>query len=158
DMCREKELIDGYDLREAIIALEEDAGVARKAGRIAGDGGHAGNAGCCKLARLRLRALPRRIEHHCLERFEFAPPQWVAKQITLLRRDGLEPRGSCRGAPQGRKRVRLAVNCSDAGALDKAQREWSDAAEQVGHGLRISTVQRHQPCQYGFAGRSRLQE
>src|SRR5262249_3014605 len=95
DMRREKELIDGYDPHEAIIALEEDAGVARKASWIAGDSGHAGNAGCCKLARLRQRAL------HCLEPFEFAPPQRVAKQITLLRRDGPEPSGSCRGAALG---------------------------------------------------------
>jgi len=106
DVRREKELINGYDPHEAIIALEEDARVARKASRIAGDDGHAGNAGCCKLARLRLRALPRRIEHDCLERFEFAAPQRIAKQITLLRRNGLEPGCSCRGEsrPQARPR------------------------------------------------------
>jgi hypothetical protein len=85
----EKELIDRGHLREAITALEEDAGVAREASRIAGDGSHFRNAGCCKLARLRLCTLPRRIEHDCFERFEFGAPQRIPKQITLLRRDRL---------------------------------------------------------------------
>src|SRR5438128_1896852 len=83
------------------------------------------------LPRLRLVALPRRIEHDCLEAFELGPRQRIPKQIALLRRHGLELRRSCRGAPQCRKRLRVAVDCGDAGALGKPQRKWSDAAEQV---------------------------
>ena len=98
-MRRIKELIDRRHARETITAVDEDAGVAREGRGIAGDRDHRGHGRCRQLARLRLGALPRRIEHHGVEPFELGRHQRAARQVTQLRRERLEPLRTRRGAP-----------------------------------------------------------
>ena len=71
DMGGMAELVDRRDRVEPIAAVDQDAGVAREGRRIARHRDDDGNGALGKLARLRLGALARRIEHHRVEALEF---------------------------------------------------------------------------------------
>ena len=63
-MRRIEELIDRRHAHETVTAVDEGARVAREGHGIAGNRDHRRHGRCRQLARLRLGALPRRIEHH----------------------------------------------------------------------------------------------
>ena len=117
-----------------------------------------GTADADERARLRLRTLAWRIEYDGVESFELNGFEGTAEEVALLRRDRLEPLRCCRGALQARDRIGVVVGRGDPDAFGKAQRERSDAAEQVRHRARALAMRRHQPRQRGFARRRRLQE
>ena len=73
-MNRIAELVERRHLQEAVAAVEQDARVARKRGGIAGYGDDRRSCAARKHARLRLRALPGRIEDHGIERVELLGP------------------------------------------------------------------------------------
>ena len=68
DMGGMPELIDRRHRRQPIAAIDQNAGIAREGRRIARHRDDDGNGALGKLARLRLGALARRIEHHGVER------------------------------------------------------------------------------------------
>ena len=71
DMRRIFELIDRRHAGELVTALGQNLHVARKRCRIARHRDHERHGALGKLARLRLRALTRRIEHHGVDPLEF---------------------------------------------------------------------------------------
>src|SRR6266542_2000560 len=73
-----------------------------------------------KLACLRLGALPRRIEYHRIETFEFGLPQRAAREVAQLDGDRLEAGCSRRSASQGCACVLVVVDRGDFGTLGKA--------------------------------------
>ena len=85
-----------------------------------------------ELARLRLGALARRIEHDGVECVAARPAERPAEQVARLRLDRLQARCVRGRLPQRRDRGRVVVRRDDACALGKPQRERTDAAEQVG--------------------------
>jgi hypothetical protein len=76
-MRGEQELVDRCDLHDAITRRDKNAGIAREGRGIAGYCNDSRRGGSGKLARLRLGALPRRIEHHGIEGFELTRRQRV---------------------------------------------------------------------------------
>src|SRR5512132_141044 len=112
-VCRKQELIHRYHLHETVAAVDENAGVSREGRGIAGDGDHRRHGGCRKLARLPLGTLPRRIEYHRIEPFEFGLPQRATKHVAQLDRDRLEAGCSRRSASQGCDRVLVVVDRGD---------------------------------------------
>ena len=110
-----------------------------------------------KLARLRLGALARRIEHDRVEALQLLRHERAAEQIARLGLDRLEAR-RLGGLAQRRDRARVAVSGEHAGALGEPQRERSDAAEQVGDRLRVADMLADEPRQHRLAFGRRLQE
>src|SRR5262249_30845003 len=152
-----QELVDRRDLHDAITRRDKNAGIACEGRGITRYCDDSRRSGSGKLARLRLGALPRRIEYHGIEAFEFTRRQRAAQQVALLRRHRLEPR-SCRRAPQGCDCVGIAVDRGDAGALGQTKCEWPDAAEQVSDCARVLAISRDQLRQDRLARTRRLQE
>src|SRR5687768_9617755 len=66
-VCGVNELIDRCDTGEAIASVHQDAGIARKRRRVAGDGDDGRHVARGECARLRLGTLARRIEDHDVE-------------------------------------------------------------------------------------------
>src|SRR5580693_1464830 len=84
DVRRIAELIDRRHRREPITAVDQKARVAGERRRIARHGNDDGDVALRKRARLRLRALARRIEQHRIEAIELFHHEWPAEQIALL--------------------------------------------------------------------------
>ena len=82
---------------EPIPAIEQQSGVAREGRRIARHRDDSGNGAFRKLARLRLGALTRRIEHQGIDALELLRHQRPAKQVARLASIGLSPRSCRRG-------------------------------------------------------------
>ena len=84
--------------------------------------------------------------------------QRPAEQVALLGFDRLEPRrgGGC-GLQRG-DRARVGIEGRDAGALREPQREWPDAAKQIGHVFGLADMAADEPRKRLFACRGRLQE
>ena len=157
-MCGIQELIDRGHSLETISAVDEDTRIAREGCRIARDRDHGRDRRRRERPRLRLGALPWRIEHDGIEALEFDRHERSPKEVAPQRLDRLEALRPGRGALQGSDCGRVVVGRGDAGAFGEPQREWSDAAEQVGHRSRPGAVRLHQPRQDGFARRRCLQE
>ena len=90
DMGRMAELVDRRDRGEPIAAVDQHARVARKRRRIARHRDHERHGAVGELARLRLRALTRRIEHHGVEALELLRDQRPAEQVARCGLDRLQ--------------------------------------------------------------------
>ena len=110
-----------------------------------------------KLARLRLCAGARRIDHGGVERFS-SSRQRTAEQVALFRGHGLEPCGLPRGATKRRYRRFFAFNGMHRRERREGQAERAGAGEQVDDAARIADGVLHklQHRRFGFA--ARLQE
>src|SRR5215217_5247072 len=82
-MRRIAELVDWRDGNQPIAAADQNACVARERRGIARHG---------DLARLRLRALARRIEHHRVEGFQFIRRERTAKEVARFGFDRFQAR------------------------------------------------------------------
>ena len=54
--------------------------------------------------------------------------------------------------------ARVGIEGADPGPLGQAKRERPDAAEQIGDDLSVADVAFHQPRQFLFSRRGRLEE
>src|SRR5260370_33740280 len=88
DMRGVAELIDRRDALYFIAAIDQNSRVACKGGDVARYRDHHWNLAGGELLGLRLRALPRRIEHHGFVVAQLLPPQRTPQQVTRL---GLDP-------------------------------------------------------------------
>ena len=91
DMRRVAELIDRRHALEPVAAIDQDPRVARECRGIARHRDHDRHLARRELLRLRLRALPRRIEHHGVEVAQFLRHQRAAEQVARLGLDRLQP-------------------------------------------------------------------
>jgi hypothetical protein len=132
-MGRIKKLIDRADAHEAVAAVDQDTGIPRQCRGIAGDRDDRRCGASRKRTRLRLGALPGRIEHDGIERLELIWAQGAAKKVAHVAFRRLETRRSLGSSLQGGDRWCIMVRCVHASALRKAQRKWSNPAKQVGH-------------------------
>ena len=152
------ELVDRGDAIEGIAACDQDARIAHECRHIARYRNDDGYLAGGQLVRLRLRALPRRIEHHGVIVAQFRRHQRPPEQVARLGLDRLQAGGRCRCLLQRRHRAGIAVECRDARPRRKPQRERPDPAKQIGDVFCPLAMVGHQPCQRFFAGHGGLQE
>ena len=120
DMRRVAELIDRRDRREPVAAVDQKAHVARERRRIARHRDDDRHAARGELARLRLRALARRIEHDGVEVVELRRTKRILEQIAPLDLDRLEAGGGRGGALERGERRFVVVDRGDARAVRRA--------------------------------------
>ena len=106
------ELIHRRHGRQLVTAIDQDFGIAREGRGIAGHRDHQRHLALCQFARLRVRALARRIEDHGVEAFQFRRGERAAEEIALLHRDGFEARRT-RRLREGFERGRVGVDSRD---------------------------------------------
>ena len=129
------ELVDRRDYFQLITALDQDLCVTRKGCGIARDRDNQGHRALGKLLRLRLRALPRRIEDDGIEATQLGRYQRPSEEIALL--GVYRPQsGRARRLGECRDCAFVAVDGDDARKFGDAQRERADAAKEIGHRLR----------------------
>ena len=131
-MRRVAELIDWRDAFDLVAAIDQDFGVARECRDVAGNRDHHRNFARRKLRRLRLRALPWRVEDNRIVVAQFLRHQRAAEQVARLGLDRLQSRGRCCGLLQRRHRTGIAVEGGNPRFRRKPEREGTDAAEQIG--------------------------
>ena len=139
-VMRIAELVDRRDRADLVAAADQQRGVAREGGRIAGDRDHDRHRARRQLARLRLRALARRVEHHGVEAFQFSGDVRPAEQVALRDLHRLEAGGRCRRALERGDGAAVAVGGGDARGLGQPQGERPDAGEQVGDALGLADM------------------
>jgi hypothetical protein len=83
DMRRVAKLVDRRDALDAIAAIDQEPGVADEGRHVAGHRDHGADLARGELNRLRLRALPRRIEHDRVEVAQFLQGYSTPKQLVL---------------------------------------------------------------------------
>src|ERR1700748_2331744 len=108
-MWRMTKLVDRRDALDAKAAVDQRPRVAREGGGVAGNRDHDSDLARRELLDLRLRALPRWVEHHGVVVAQFLRHQRTAEQIAGLGLDRLQPGGRCRGLRQRRYRAGVAV-------------------------------------------------
>ena len=98
------ELVHRHDALQRVAAVDEDAGVAREACRIAGNAGDARHAGSGERFRLCLGSGPRRIDDDAVEGVQLGRRERECEEVAPL---GLDPLQSLR-ATQRRRSARRA--------------------------------------------------
>ena len=151
------ELIHRRHGRQLVTAIDQDFGIAREGRGIAGHRDHQRHLALCQFARLRVRALARRIENHGVEALQFRRGERAAEEIALLHRDGFETR-RMRGLSKRLERGRVGIDGGDFRFFRKPQRERADAAEEIGNVFGFPGVIGDQARERLFTKLRRLQE
>ncbi len=129
-------LVDRRHLFQREAAADQNARVARKTLRIAGDRHRNRNLRARELAHLRGGADARRIEEDGVEVLEFFRSQGIVEEIAPVRLNRLRSGQGPGGLLQGGDRFGVVVEGVDARDFAEAQGEGPGAAKEIGDALR----------------------
>ena len=152
------ELIHRRHRFQSIAAIDQQPDIAREGRGIARHRDDDGNGALGKLARLRLGALARRVEHQGIDALELLRDSGRRNRSRVSASIGLRPEVMLVACFSAAMASGIGVEGDDPRPLGEAKRERPEAAEQIGDDLGVADVVVHQPRQGLFARRGRLQE